>query len=411
MRKLTFWLSLVLIFLIPWEGALVIPALGSLTRVVGLLLAGVWVVSAALEKRFRQPHVFHGLLFLFILWNAASLIWTIDVGETKTQLITYVQLFMVAFILWDLYTTAKSLSMGLQAFVFGSWVAVGSTIFNFISGRQISLYEFGRFSSTGVNAADLALILSLSLPVAWQLVISKQIRLPGKLLLISNAVFIPAAIFAIVLTATRTALFTVGIALIYIFFSARNLGRIPRTVFFLISAAALVLLFSQIPASTFERLGTTEQSIETIDLGGRVALWKATLLTFLEYPVFGVGSGALSTVVGGFAHNTYLSVLAELGLIGFMLFGSIMAIVLFCVVRQPRDFRTLWIALLVIWSVGVMTLSWEFRKPTWIFLTWIVIGAGYLKESKPAMVSQTLFRHRAPGLLQAGSRRQGLSRR
>ena len=66
------------------------------------------------------------------------------------------------------------------------------------------------------------------------------------------------------------------------------------------------------------------------------------------------------------AHNTFISVLVEEGLIGFVLFVLILAGLWqgASTLRTPE--KRLWMIVLLVWTVGVMELTWEYRKPTWL---------------------------------------------
>jgi hypothetical protein len=44
-------------------------------------------------------------------------------------------------------------------------------------------------------------------------------------------------------------------------------------------------------------------------------------------------------------------------------------------------YSNLWIAVLMVWVIGVSTLSWESRKPTWLFFSLVVIGANLYEKS------------------------------
>src|SRR4029077_683865 len=74
---------------------------------------------------------------------------------------------------------------------------------------------------------------------------------------------------------------------------------------------------------------------------GRTNLWAETIPLIRAYPVFGCGLGGYETafsrfkksgvlVTDDFAHNDYLQLLAELGLVGFVI-GAVLA---FSVVRM-----------------------------------------------------------------------------
>jgi O-antigen ligase len=73
------------------------------------------------------------------------------------------------------------------------------------------------------------------------------------------------------------------------------------------------------------------------------------------------------------AHNTFLSVLTELGIIGISLFLAVLACVLAAAFQiTPRLERETWLIALGVWAVGVFTLTWENRKTTWIIFALIL---------------------------------------
>ena len=123
---------------------------------------------------------------------------------------------------------------------------------------------------------------------------------------------------------------------------------------------------------------TIGDSIASNDLGGRVRMWKGSFEIFLDHPLLGIGSNALSAPgqLGSFAHNTFLSIMAELGLTGLLLFLGMLTIVMREAIRQPKRYSALWITIIAVWLIGVFTLTWEYTKPTWFFLTLIIISAG-----------------------------------
>ena len=377
MRTVTFWFSLILIFMIPWENSVTIAGLGTLTRLAGLAVAAFWGVTVVVTGRFRKPHPFHVAVYLFVLWNVVSALWSLGVEETVARLQTYFQLAALVWILWDLYTTPAALKAGLQAYVLGAYVTVGSTVANYFAGIEISAYSGGRYAGAGLNANDLALILALGLPVAWHLAVSAGNSKKSDVLRLANYVYIPAALFAILLTGTRAALFAIVPTLLFILGTLTRLKFSSRVLIFAVLIGALFALQPLVPQTSFDRLATTGTSIGASDLGGRANIWREGIAVFSEYPLLGIGSGAFRTVVesGTVAHNTFLSVLVEVGIVGFALFGIILAIAVCQAVHQPTGHSRLWLTVLLVWAAGVSSLTWEHTKPTWLFLGLVVVGA------------------------------------
>lgn len=303
--------------------------------------------------------------------------------ETQMRVITYVQLGILSWMLWDLYTTPKALRSALQAYILGAFIAIGGTFYNFVSGQVIGLYSGSRFSGVGMNANDLALILILGLPVAWYLMNTNDEENKIGIRWFVNFAYILLAIFAILLTASRTSVFSIAPVVVYILMTIHQLKLRTRIFFSLILLGALFALQTCIPLINLTRLSSIPASIALGDFGGRAALWRVTIKLFFEHPVLGIGSGALNSPLqlGAYAHNTFLSVLAELGLIGFILFAALLSITLRETIKQPKNLSALWLAVISVWVLGVFTLTWEFRKPTWLFLNLVVVSASLFSET------------------------------
>ena len=321
-RKVAFLLSLALIFTIPWETAVTISSLGTLTRLIGFGTAGVWVISVLVSGHFRKVHAFHLVTLLFMLFNVASLFWTVNYNLTIERTKTYLQLAILTWILWDLFTTPESLRWAMQVFIFGAYITIASQLMNYASGQIISTYEQGRFTGAGQNAGEFALILSLSIPPAWYLATHQKPGTGALVLKGINFAYIPLALLATVLTASRTSLVTNIPGLLYIAASLRNVKLVYRVLIFGLAILLLMAIPPLIPQATLARLATFSDSVAGSDLGGRVELWKESFRIFLNHPFLGIGSNALSTPsqLGAFAHNTFLSVLTELGMLGLLLF-------------------------------------------------------------------------------------------
>ena len=381
MRKIAYYLSLILIFSVPWENAITVAQFGTLTRSIGALTAVV-CAGATLEIGFRKPHLYHGFLFAFVAWNIASYFWSLDVEVTLVRIKTYLQLIILSWILWELYTEVKHLNAALQAYIVGGYVVIASTIWNYVLEHTISEYEFGRFAGAGLNAVDQALILALGIPIAWNLALSGNLVQKKIIFGLINYAYIPISLFAIALTGSRTGFLVCIPAVLYILFTAGRNWNISRIYIYWVLFGATMFAVYQIPAKTTERLATVSESITNADLGGRVSLWEASIKAFSRYPLLGIGSGSLmkDTELNEVAHNSFLSVLSELGLIGISLFISILIIVIFQIFYQSYPGNILWAVVFLLWIMGAATLTWEYRKPTWLVLNLIIVSANVWEQ-------------------------------
>ena len=105
-------------------------------------------------------------------------------------------------------------------------------------------------------------------------------------------------------------------------------------------------------------------------------------------PFIVVGAGAFDTCVqpimgiAWVAHNTFLSVLVEEGVIGFALFGLMLCSLWSRILKAAPLERRLWMVMLLAWAIGVMDLTWESRKPTWlVFGLMSVVPVGEIKRA------------------------------
>lgn len=380
MRNLTFWLALLLTFIIPWEDSISVSTLGSVAKLVGWLVAACWAAMIVLEGRFRKPQLFHVLVMIFFFWNFISVMWSEDPESTVQRIKTYSQTLMLMLILWEVFQTPETLMAGVQAYIGGCYVLIASTIYNYMTGHVSVAYE-GRYSATGVNANDLTLILLIGLPVAMQLFFVAGRDKKGTLLKLLNLVYIPLAIFSIILTGSRTSLIAIipfGIFMV----GAKQIQFDKKLFMFALLLLSFIILIPLVPSSLIERIATIDDSIGQGDLGGRLDLWREAFAVLARHPILGVGSGSIDLEIGSAVHNTFLSIAAETGLIGLTVFLTIIGVVAIQAMSLPKGTSGLWLAIFMTWAIGVFSLSWEFRKLTWILLNLVIIESSFSGQLK-----------------------------
>jgi O-antigen ligase len=145
--------------------------------------------------------------------------------------------------------------------------------------------------------------------------------------------------------------------------------------------------------------------LERGTLTGRTIIWGAGWEIFRAHPFFGIGANAFRPIVSRVlaepirlgdhdpappAHNTFLSVLVEQGILGFTLFCALLVSLALSLKGMPPFPKRLWMVSLGVWVVGVSSLTWEMRKPTWFFFGLIMAQCGSLAQNR-------LTNNRAPG--------------
>jgi O-antigen ligase len=377
MRNIALALSLIFSFMIPWEGTIQIAGLGNSSKLMGFVLGAFWVATVLLTGRFRKPILFHVVLYLFVLWNAISAFWSASPNVSIAHIMTWAQLLLLAFIWWDLYTTRTAVLAGLQAYILGAYVAIGNAIANFFAGNAFYTH-YDRYSPDATNPDGFAFVMAIGIPIAWYLAVSRENTKFERLLKLVNYAYIPTAFLGIALSGTRTALIASIPGMMFGLASLTRIRLSTRLATFLFFTAAVFILLPYVQtARSFQRLGTTATELTQGDLNNRTNIWREGFAAFAEHPLLGVGANMYDSVnsLGKVAHNSFLSVLVELGLIGLALFGALLTIAVFQARNQPKWDSRFWLTILFVWAIGASTLTWEHRKPTWLLLNLVIASA------------------------------------
>lgn len=373
--RLAFLLLLLLTFTIPWEKSLVIPGIGTVARLAGSLALVGGVIAATLRRHVRPPNLALGVAAVFVLWSVASRLWSLNVDATVARSLTLLQLLLMAYLVWDLCRSMSQVRLLAGAYVAGAVVASVATVIRYL-GREQTYYR--RYAAAGFDPNDLGLTLALALPLALWLALR-----PGAMEWVWRCAALVCAA-AVLLTASRTALLCAGTALIAapVFWPHPHVrARIANFVLVLAFVAGAVALA---PKESRERIATIGTEVRTGTLHKRTTIWKAGIQAWKPVKLLGVGAGAYPKAVEPLigvpgvegheyvAHNTFLSVLVETGAVGALLYGSMLAVLLvFAAVQRPPE-RALWLTVLVVWAIGVTSLTWEHRKAAWILFSMLM---------------------------------------
>src|SRR5205807_8933804 len=112
-----------------------------------------------------------------------SILWTMAWDSTAMRAGTYLQLLTAVWRLWELAVTESRVLGLLQAYVFGTYISSIGAISNFIMGRTAAqlaapmgrnVWETSRYTIYGFNENDLGLMLALSIPMTFYLMVVRR---------------------------------------------------------------------------------------------------------------------------------------------------------------------------------------------------------------------------------------------
>ena len=359
----------IFIFAIPWERLVVLPGLSIVTRITGGIALVLTVLAIVVSGRVRRWRVFHTAALLFVLWTGFA-VWMLELPTVPQKYYTFVQLFLVLWMIWELTSTPKRQRGLMTAYVFGSAVPAIATILLYV--RQAGMLK--RFSAGGADANSLGMTLALAVPIAWYL----SLTTPSRLHRWVFRAFLPLGMFATALTGSRGAMIALMVALLIIPITmSLSPGRLAAAIALIGISGALVIAY--VPDTIVERLSTTGSSVESLSLGGRFMLWRAGMHAFAYRPMMGYGVGAFKRAITPelgeqalVAHNSFISVLVEEGIVGLVLYLTMFLSVFFSVLRFHGLERRFGLLLMATLTVTMLPLTWEDQKAVWFVMAALI---------------------------------------
>jgi O-antigen ligase len=381
LRRTTFWSLWVMVFTLPWQGSVALPGLGTASRLIGVFAALVALLTLGLHGRTRRLLDVHLTMVLLVAWAVGSLLWTADATRTVGYVETAVQLLVLFVLLWEFADEVDDSTRLLGAWVLGC--VVGALGVVAALGAASSEVRHGAF---GFDENDLGSMLALGVPTA--LYLAGQVRRSWRRVALLGAA--PLCALGVLLTASRGAMLVLLVGLTFVPLSARDWS--PRRRAAALGAMLVVgsLVVTVVPPATQDRLQSVESEVRSGDLNARLPVWDAAMQAIDDQPLIGTGAGTSDLEIGrrsGYglgAHNTYLSVATDLGLVGLSLFALLLLATALHTTGLPRRDRTFTRVLLATLAVAMVPLHWELQKTVYVVLALVLGICAQHTVSRPA---------------------------
>ena len=240
------------------------------------------------------------------------------------------------------------------------WLLFGLTLWEFINNPLAS-----RAAAAGWNANRLALFLCLGAVYSvarqgWARTGGKD-QLKQNLLALLGVFGVGIMAWGVFLTSSRGG--TISLVCACVVAMASNYGNLKVSrwpIVLTIGSLSLAGFFIFIEGKKYSIFNRFEAISTRGDLGGRDYLVRKAYDAFTQDPIFGVGIGRLPEEATGNrldpghgAHNMYLSVLAEQGIVGLTVFIGALALVIIRAIRAaPVRYRPLLYGTISILLVG-----------------------------------------------------------
>lgn len=368
----------------------------SVGKAAGLLLALSWLALIATQpdrkRDFVAEHPYVStVLALFIGWAAFSVLWATSAGATAGAIGRYGLNVLLFLIVFTAIRTKREATLVLCGIILG-----GATAALYGIATQDNSVEFaGRLNVTGLDPNELGSLLVAGLALSIGVAANLKGHFEARAAILGAGFLCLLGLF---FTVSRGALLALSIALLAgIVFGGRWRLRI-MAVSGLIALATVYYFAALAPEQARDRITSSTQGEARVE-EGRTTIWDVGWRMVEANFVKGVGAGNFRENAPRYliapgsvtrsdqilletpqvAHNTYLEVLAELGIIGLTMFGFLLVFCVAAAIKAARTFRArgdpggdAMARALAVAMIGTLAadffISQEFNKQLWLLL-------------------------------------------
>jgi O-antigen ligase len=365
----------------------------SLTKVGGALLAASWLATLAARGGTRRVLLadapwLTAILVAFLAWSGLSAIWAESPAEAVGSTLRFALNALLVPIVYFAVRDRRHVTWVFAVFVVGTLLSVAWGVATEPTAGSAAAAQTGRLVGARVEANALATLLLVAVVFAGALALAAPRRVAAaRPIALAAAVIGLTAFFATFSRAGIVALATVLI--VGVFYAGR--WRSGLVALMLVAVLVGTAYVSASGSGAVDRLTSANTS-------GRGDLWTVGWRMVTANPIAGVGSGNYTTVEARYliypgtverddlildkplvAHNIYLHVLAEMGVVGLALFMAILLICLSSAARAVGMFRRrgersleVLARALVVALVGILVadffVSEQYSKQLWLLL-------------------------------------------
>jgi len=322
-----------MVIMIPAEELTTLSGGRTLVWIFGVALFIAWTIRTLLIKKKIESEFKQSLIaIIFLLWCSLSIFWAQDQKAALERVFTIAQLILFFFLIQALVVNEKRLGSIIVVYYFSSLIIAIISIYSFLYSNLL------RAAITeDQNPNSLARVLGIALLMG----IFINNRLNNKLKKMLFILFQCLFIFAILLTGSRGG----WLSLLAVFcftwvLVGRRLIKLRAALLIAFISVIIFLNLSKIGVINVEIINrlTSMLDIEATHGGtGRINIWAVGWEIIKENPFIGVGLESFPYVFhyyiykaslfdtygiepGRYPHNIFISIQAELGIVGSLLF-------------------------------------------------------------------------------------------
>ncbi len=377
------WRSVFTLFFCIFVSSIPLKPLLSVGFINATKLSALGVVSSGIMYGLVSRYSTHYktvkvILGLFVLWSAFITAFVSPSLRASFDLIRQASQVTCVLLLLSVRLSRNDVTKILNSLLYASLL---SSIFLISNAQTYNVYYLiiGIADPNTIPPLDpnqLGLIYAIALSLAPVSYIYSNTT-PHKFLILLS---VPVVGFAVLITGSRAAIMAISLVALSFALYWLVYGQVHR-----FTKISLSIIFCVV---AYVSLSPTNISKEAIDISKRLAIWKSGLDLYYTKPLTGVGIGNYVNEVRPIftgnaytAHNTYLSVLVERGLVGLSLLISFVTASLYKILGVYSN--KLWFILpILVVLAGGASLTLEMRPLFWLCPSLVLLLSGHLNTKR-----------------------------
>ncbi len=305
------FILLSLIFIRPFISSLAYPQANSIYSLWLFGFLCIWIISKKPDFNKIAPLKYPLIIFIFSLF--VSCIFTQDKVASVKELYAYLNCLLLFLIVISL--DKKNKPRIIFCIVTAGLLISLLAIYQYFYSFRHTLNYMAKEKIQDIFALDYIMQKRAFFPFVTPNTLAEYLAMILMLVLgFWHKILLGALVFfAILLTKSIGALFSIFlILLVYLF-----LKKLTNKKYFLITTGFLFVVLIIIVA----RITTQKEQFQPIfSLAMRLNYWGETLKIITQYPLTGIGLGNFNLPDSRYAHNSYLQIWAEMGILSLISF-------------------------------------------------------------------------------------------
>ena len=344
-----------------------IAKLSALVVFVGWAIKGIKTSQSVMIRSF----------IVLALYASMTIIWSIDKANTSNQIVKFLWPSIIVAIAMNYSIRCnEDIFLYLKAYIVGCLISTAATLL--FRDAMLAAAEYAgqeRLTAFGQDQNTLAFLLCTGFTIVldfFRKTRNGKRKYPSIALLLLFVVVILS-------TGSRTGLVLTAFVFGLYFMSSGSLKNFVLMILLLLLLSPVI--YNYIPDSIWDRFIETNDLMESGDFSDRGRIWSSGLSALAtENYVLGVGYSNFSTMLRNHfgwqmaSHNTYLSYLADLGIVGFIIFLSVIYRMFMFVRKIYKVDKDVYVyAYIVPFLVVMLVLETEYKR--WLFIFGVMLEA------------------------------------